>query len=332
MRFIEQACLPPDIAVVPTHRNVSLRITTMGKQSFCAIQRKLHSGRQTSTKNCGNKISKLVGFPARNGAKWLSSIQILRLIWTIVCEEWVYVHIDRFPVDTTLSKIPELLPWRLRNQQQGVRRREYPETRQHCGGCPVAVIEKNVHFPTLTSSPLRAFKDNNTNSLYVNMMPVILRDERSLPKQLEKYWPLIEKSVRILDHRRADVAHQIGYLTIDERPVPSGASHRRSGLHVEAPGVMPLIQSTADPCDAQYRFRGADGNFVPGAEHSWGGGMMLRNECVDGVSLWPQILLEPRPCGTAALTMRTVILLVRTETLSTCAMQSASIFVPSSVP
>jgi len=191
------------------------------------------------------------------------------------------VHIDRFPVDTTLSKIPELLPCRLRNDQ-GVRRREYPEARQRCGGCPVAVIEKNIPFPALTSSPLRAFKDTDTNSLYVNMMPVTLRDERSLPKQLEKYWPLIEKSVRILDHRRADAAHQIGYVTIDERPVPAGATHRRPGLHVESPGVMPLIQCTVDPRNAKYRFRGADGNFVPGAEHSWGGGMMMRNECVDG--------------------------------------------------
>ena len=94
---------------------------------------------------------------------------------------------------------------------------------------------------------------------------------------------MIEHCINIMNFRRHPPAScEIGYLTIDERPVPTGTSQRRPGLHVESPGVMPLIQSADDLSEAAYTIQTASGNFVPGAEHHWGGGLMMRNEYVEG--------------------------------------------------
>lgn len=62
----------------------------------------------------------------------------------------------------------------------------------------------------------------------VNMLPFIMGDVESLPADLRHYWPLIEAC-----NLSQEQIGKIGYLTIDERQVNKGSSHRRGGIHVE---------------------------------------------------------------------------------------------------
>ena len=212
---------------------------------------------------------------------------LLRIIWGIVCEEWIHLHIDRFPMHDSLLVIPELLPYdgsAGRETEYGATM-QYPDSHKSNAGCPVAVIEKDVAFPAVANVPPKTFKNQESNALYVNMMPFDVRREESLPQYCRQYYPLILKCRRLLGSRNYpydDGEDSIGYLTIDERPTPPGASQRRGGLHVESPGIMPLIQTNMEPSQVQYAIETAPNVFVPGAEHHWGDGLMMRSEHVKG--------------------------------------------------
>jgi len=67
----------------------------------------------------------------------------------------------------------------------------------------------------------------------INMMPFIIGDIESLPEEVQHYWPIIESC----PHHRMELG-RVGYLTIQESLVLQGQSHRRAGLHTEAPGVQ----------------------------------------------------------------------------------------------
>ena len=161
----------------------------------------------------------------------------------------------------------------------------YPDSHKSSAGCPVAVIEKEITFPPLTSVPPNTFQNQESDSLYVNMMPFDVRKEDSLPQYCKQYYPIIQMCSRLLDTGNYSYGKKvdfIGYLTIDERPTPPGASQRRAGLHVESPGIMPLIQTNVEPSQVQYTIETAPNAFVPGAEHHWGDGLMMRSEHVQG--------------------------------------------------
>ena len=229
---------------------------------------------------------------------------LLQIIWGIVCEEWIHLHIDRFPMQNSLLAIPELLPW---NAETSTGRETesgaimlYPESHKSSAGCPIAVVEKCIAFPALTEVPPNTFIPQESNALNVNMMPFLVKDEDSLPAYCRQYYPLIEKCCRLVSFSR-DFSNRpqkglIGYLTIDERPTPPGASQRRGRLHVESPGIMPLIESNVNLSQAPYAIETAPNVFVPGAEHHWGGGMMMRRECVQG-----GIFMASNVAGTTAV-------------------------------
>jgi hypothetical protein len=106
--------------------------------------------------------------------------------------------------------------------------------------------------------------------LYLNMMPIMLWDENSYPSEIQGYLKIIRACKAFL--QSAGERDEIGYITIDERPTVAGTCQRRPGLHVEAPGQLHCSQSGA----------GADGRFIPGAEHRWGNGLMMRREFMEG--------------------------------------------------
>lgn len=224
---------------------------------------------------------------------------LLRIIWGIVCEEWIHLHIDRFPMDKCRFAIPELLPW-----EEGRTGRQtdygatcfYPESHTSSAGCPVAVIEKGVTFPPLACVPPNTFERQESDALYVNMMPIDVRNEDSLPLYCRQYYSLIQKCCRMLRSGHNYQEDLIGYLTIDERPTPPGESQRRGGLHVESPGIMPLIQSGVPLDEAKYAIETEPNVFVPGAEHHWGNGIMMRSEQVQG-----GIFMASNVAGTTAV-------------------------------
>jgi len=65
----------------------------------------------------------------------------------------------------------------------------------------------------------------------INMMPFVLGDKSSLPKEYHGYWPMISKCLRMNNHL---AENSIGYLTIDESLCRSGMCHRRGGLHTDS--------------------------------------------------------------------------------------------------
>lgn len=67
----------------------------------------------------------------------------------------------------------------------------------------------------------------------INMMPFVIGQKDSLPKDCRQYWPLIEAC----NVERAEQG-KIGFLTIQESMVEAGTSQRRPGLHVDATKVV----------------------------------------------------------------------------------------------
>ena len=91
----------------------------------------------------------------------------------------------------------------------------------------------------------------------INMMPFVMErrfEKTKLPENLRFYWKSVIKHC-IVDSE----VGKIGYLTIDERYVDEGLSHRRPGIHTESPGVTML--------------KGGRGIVDP-TYFSWGGGRL----------------------------------------------------------
>lgn len=66
----------------------------------------------------------------------------------------------------------------------------------------------------------------------VQLMPIVMHDLESIPPFL-RHWKgaIVDLFEQSLD------AHGVGYLTIDERFVAPGISHRRPGLHIDGMGA-----------------------------------------------------------------------------------------------
>jgi hypothetical protein len=192
---------------------------------------------------------------------------ILQIIWTFACEEWWNLHIERFHLGG-MDEIFDLSePWLQSDAEYGLK---YPQERYAFGGCPLARIAKQVTFPPLMSLPPNSLPNQQEDYLYVNMMPFDYCDSNSLPIFCQQYWPIIETCLNFVVERGT------GYLTIDERPTAFGKSQRREGLHVESPGVLPIILESNHPSISSPR-------FVPGATRmSWGEGTLIRSEHVKG--------------------------------------------------
>ncbi len=78
-----------------------------------------------------------------------------------------------------------------------------------------AVKLEPVEFPSFTGTR-------------VLMMPVVLGNLDSIPESLDHYKPMLEKLFSVQPHDG-----EIGYLTIDEKHVAAGSTHRRRGLHMD---------------------------------------------------------------------------------------------------
>lgn len=110
--------------------------------------------------------------------------------------------------------------------------------------------------------PLPAFSGTR-----VMMMPIILGDGESVPPELQHY---AETLAALFEKMLADHAGKVGYLTIDEKRVAAGETHRRAGKHVD--GV----------------FNGSIGGWGGGGGGGWGsaGNGMLTVSNIAGCRLW----------------------------------------------
>lgn len=121
-------------------------------------------------------------------------------------------------------------------------------------------------FKELGAIELPAF-----SGIRIMMMPVILGDASSVPDFLSSYQKTLGKLFDMGGH-----AGEVGYLTIDEKVVPAGKTHRRAGAHVDgiyrrhpgawaggwgSAGVGMLTVSSVAGCRAwQQRFDGWPGD------------------------------------------------------------------------
>ena len=220
----------------------------------------------TCTLSSDSPISKLRGLD-----------HILQEIWELASDDWLDLHIERFPtriIDksfTGITRLDGIWP-----RDSGNWFRQYPTSRRNCAGCPAAIFRSGLTFPFPTG-------------IYVNMMPICLSmvgDSTFLPKSLKGYEDIVKACLRHANYESQDVA----YLTIDERITEANQSQRRPGLHVESPGVMPFVEeqenlltsiSLDSDTDVKY-FQLPSGRYVPGAEHHWGRGLMMRDEYTEG--------------------------------------------------
>eukprot|EP01129_Flabellula_baltica_P008194 TRINITY_DN3236_c0_g2_i1.p1 TRINITY_DN3236_c0_g2~~TRINITY_DN3236_c0_g2_i1.p1 ORF type:complete len:297 (-),score=44.93 TRINITY_DN3236_c0_g2_i1:12-902(-) len=111
--------------------------------------------------------------------------------------------------------------------------------------------------------------------LYCNMMPFVVGSIDSLPTEYQRYYHLIR---RLPFH--PDEIGKVAYLTIDERVVEAGESHRRPGLHIESPG---LISN-----GGEHQF----GDPVIWGE--WGGGEFIQDRPKGGIYMGSTVPLSCR--------------------------------------
>ena len=241
---------------------------------------------------------------------------LLRVIFMLTCEEYWEEHIikmkDSYHVHAhnsfatfkntpkpnkhiQINGLPKLLP------KLGAG--DYKQTDpQFFGGVPAATIAENVDFPkplkinynddkksTSSSSQQQFFvkdiTDENIGHLYVNMLPFNLCDKNTLPDCLMQYWDIIEICTKKIRQTKKECA----YLTIDERPVTSGHSQRRAGVHTESPSILPIFKigeennnNNNNNYRVEYLAKEKNGSWVPGAEHHWGSGMLMRRDQIIG--------------------------------------------------
>ena len=62
----------------------------------------------------------------------------------------------------------------------------------------------------------------------VQMMPLDFANPHLIPESLQHYLPTIQKLIDMSDYKSG-----IGYITIDEKFVKAGTSHRRPGIHID---------------------------------------------------------------------------------------------------
>jgi len=87
----------------------------------------------------------------------------------------------------------------------------------------------------------------------VNMLPFVMGNEKSLPRDLRPYYMSVIAKCPVNDEEYGKVL----YLTISEGVVEASNTQRRSGLHVEAASGV----------------GGVGGAFEAGTESNWGGGV-----------------------------------------------------------
>jgi len=112
----------------------------------------------------------------------------------------------------------------------------------------------------------------------INMMPIIMGDAQSIPEEYREYASMV-------DTCDTEQIGKVGYLTIDESVVKNGF-HRRGGIHVESPGLLPhevfLEAKNWQECKDSWQTGavGATGDW--GARTSWGGGRSNPGTLRDG--------------------------------------------------
>ena len=125
----------------------------------------------------------------------------------------------------------------------------------------IDTTSRGFHMVTTPIWSLRRkqLKFPEAHGIQVNMMPILMFDEASIPEFCRPYIGLIRACpVTKFDCHGSDLSpvfriDRIAYLTIDESIVPVGRSQRRPGLHVERPGAIEGGGRLCQPGSPEFR-------------------------------------------------------------------------------
>eukprot|EP01063_Lacrimia_lanifica_P005627 TRINITY_DN13382_c0_g1_i1.p1 TRINITY_DN13382_c0_g1~~TRINITY_DN13382_c0_g1_i1.p1 ORF type:complete len:349 (+),score=100.24 TRINITY_DN13382_c0_g1_i1:120-1166(+) len=134
-----------------------------------------------------------------------------------------------------------------------------PRWREHVVKAGTGVNESENDSEYVVTTALVDFP--TSQNLNINMMPFIMAlsfADTKLPEECKPYWDLMERLMCVLEREMGKVC----YLSIDERDVEAGASHRREGLHTENPGCIPGV--------AEALMKGAGDSTSLRWYHHWG--------------------------------------------------------------
>lgn len=99
-------------------------------------------------------------------------------------------------------------------------------------------IERTTHVSRqIAFSPCARVQFPTPRDRSVNMLPFILGDKNSLPRDLQDYYDVI-MSCPLQDSELGKVL----YLTVEEGWVEAGATQRRGGLHIESPRYTQFLK------------------------------------------------------------------------------------------
>lgn len=143
---------------------------------------------------------------------------------------------------------------------------------------------------------LNSVKFPKPRDIEINMMPFVLGNKFSIPKEYQQYWPMICECLIRMDERAVtrlkkrfivrfehSSMKKIGYLTIHESWCEEGKSQRRGGLHTDS---------------------NPPGNLEPASlyrNYQWGGGctktmengIYMANNVESSCRIWPNLLKDP---------------------------------------
>lgn len=187
---------------------------------------------------------------------------VLRYIWTLLCEEWWLLHIN-FVSNRLIPDFSANIPGYL------------PVERQLCSDCPVAAIAKNIYFPSPLGLSVDSHSSGSAAHLFIEMMPFDFTDISTLPGFCSQYKPMIAACLnRVFED--PNIRKKTGFLTIDERPTINNHLSRKNGfIQVGTTGLT----RTDDEISLHYN---KNGLFTPAVLRQTKHSRLFRKEKFEG--------------------------------------------------
>lgn len=148
------------------------------------------------------------------------------------------------------------------------------------------VVSSKVEFP-------------EPQGININMLPFVMDEIESLPREYQHYWPLISAcgvTNSPYDHFASfylKKSNEIGFLTINEGLVPSGQTQRRGGLHVESPGFL----STPSSHSFEHHHIPSFGGGTDYHKNALSGGIFMASTLEKSCTIWNQTVADPGSIG-----------------------------------
>ena len=155
--------------------------------------------------------------------------------------------------------------------------RDYPHYIGH--------LKQNMHAVIVARDP-GFFPAPSPSGININMMPIVLGDDASIPPEFHGYLPLLHACPLA-----GELQGQVGYLTIHESVIPEdGTPQRRGGVHTDGgyeyqpPAGEDAAGSFTLPLGRMEWGAVAGDCFLPTAE--WRGGVFLASNVAHSTRVW----------------------------------------------